>query len=127
MAAAGECVVGVSFGYAAVSQKQKGAPIAINFPIEGSGWELEANALIKKDVVNLAAQTFLDWAISDSAMDLYKDNYPIITNGKAGPYDGFHNDPIAQLLPIDLYWIAENRDSILDKWTLKFDGKSAAK
>ena len=34
---------------------------------------------IKKDEINPAAYTFLDWAISDSAMAMYKENYPIIT------------------------------------------------
>src|SRR5699024_2698700 len=32
MAATGECAVGVSFGYAGLSQKEKGAPVEVVFP-----------------------------------------------------------------------------------------------
>jgi len=127
MAGAGECVIGVSFGYAGIKQKREGLPVEIVFPAEGSGWDLEANALIKKKTVNPAAKIFLDWAISDDAMNLYKGSYPILTNGKGGKYDGFAGDPVKQLIDNDLSWIASNREKILDKWTEKFDGKSAAK
>jgi iron(III) transport system substrate-binding protein len=127
MAAAGECVVGVSFGYAGVSQKQKGAPVVVVFPVEGSGWDMEANALIKKEKINPAAKTFLDWAISDEAMDSYKKNYPIIATGKGGNYEGFNSDPIKQLINNDFAWTAGNRDGILSKWMGLFDGKSAQK
>ena len=127
MAGAGECVVGVSFGYAGIKQLRDGLPVVVIFPAEGSGWDLEANALIKKDTIKPAAQTFLDWAISDDAMSLYKDNYPILANGKGGKYEGFDGDPVDQLIDNDLAWIANNRDGIIDMWTMRFDGKSALK
>ncbi|MHC1772235.1 MAG: putative 2-aminoethylphosphonate ABC transporter substrate-binding protein [Flexilinea sp.] len=127
MAAAGECVIGVSFGYAGISQKEKGAPVEVVFPAEGSGWDLESNALMKKDQINLAAQTFLDWAISDEAMALYKQNYPIISTGGDGTYEGYESDPVKQLIENDFVWTAKNRDAILEKWILKYDSKSAEK
>ena len=125
MAAAGECVVGVSFGFTAINQKNQGAPVEIVFPAEGSGWDLEANALVKKDDINPAAKIFLDWAISDEAMELYAKSYPIVTNGNVSTYDGFPDmNPIDQLIENDLVWIAANREYILDRWTSMFDGKS---
>lgn len=127
MAAAGETVIGVSFGYAGISQAKKGAPVVTVFPKSGSGWDIEGNALVKKDKINLAAQTFLDWAISDSAMNLYKAEYPLICNGQGGKYDGFASDPVDQLIDNDFSWIASNRDSILDKWMSNYDSKSAEK
>ena len=127
MAAAGECVVGVSFGYAGVSQKQKGAPVTTVFPTDGSGWDMEANALIKKKNISLAAKTFLDWAISDAAMESYKRSYPIISTGKGGNYEGFNSDPIKQLIDNDFAWVANNREAILNKWMALFDAKSAKK
>jgi iron(III) transport system substrate-binding protein len=127
MAAAGECAVGVSFGYAGLSQKKKGAPVEVVFPAEGSGWDLEANALMKKKVIIPAAKTFLDWAISDSAMDLYKKNYPIIATGGGGTYDGYEGDPLKQLIDNDFVWAAGHRDDILKEWAARFDAKSAPK
>lgn len=127
MAAAGECAVGISFGYAGISQVKKGAPVQVIFPKEGSGWDLEANALLKKEKINPAAYTFLDWAISDSAMGLYKENYPIITIEGVGEYDGYQGNPVDQLIENDFSWAAANRETILNTWMSKFDGKSAAK
>ena len=127
LAADGECVIGVSFGYAGIQRVKESKPVKVVFPSEGSGWDLEANALMRKAAINPAAKTFLDWAISDEAMNLYKTNYPILANGKGGKYEGFSGDPVDQLIDSDLYWVAANRDSILDKWTEKYDGKSAAK
>lgn len=125
MAAAGECAVGISFGYAGISQKAKGAPVEVNFPAEGSGWDLEANALMKKDESNPAAESFLDWAISDDAMELYKVNYPIVTISNVGSYDGYESDPIEQLIENDFIWAAQNREDILNRWMTQYDAKSA--
>lgn len=127
MASSGECAVGISFGYAGISQKQKGAPVEVVFPEEGSGWDLEANALIKKNTINPAAKTFLDWAICDDAMNLYKQNYPIITTGGDGTYNGYEGDPIKQLIDNDFSWSASTRDTILNTWMEKFDSKSESK
>ncbi len=125
MAAAGETPVGISFGYAGLSQKAKGAPVEVVFPSEGSGWDLEANALMKKDNIKDAAKTFLNWAISDDAMNLYKENYPIITTGGDGTYEGYEGDPLDQLIDNDFSWAAQNREGILGTWMEKFDAKSA--
>jgi iron(III) transport system substrate-binding protein len=127
MAAAGECAVGISFGYAGLSQKKKGAPVEVIFPSEGSGWDLEANALMKKPQISSAAKTFLDWAISDSAMELYRQNYPIVATGVKEGYEGFEGDPLGQLITNDFAWAAGQRDKILKKWAEKFDAKSAQK
>ncbi len=128
MAASGECAIGISFGYAGIQRVEEGAPVQVVFPKEGSGWDLEANALMNKKEINGAALTFLDWAISDEAMNLYKENYPIISTGKGGTYKGFEGmNPIDQLLDIDLTTAAANREDVLAQWASEFDSKSAPK
>lgn len=126
MAASGECAVGISFGYAGISQRDKGAPVEVIFPEEGSGWDPEANALMKKEEINPAAYTFLDWAISDEAMDLYRVNYPIVTVENTGTYEGYDSNPLDQLIDNDFSWAAENRENILNEWMEKYDSKSEA-
>lgn len=126
MAASGECAVGISFGYAGISQRDKGAPVEVIFPEEGSGWDLEANALMKKDEINPAAYTFLDWAISDDVMDLYRVNYPIVTVENTGTYEGYDGNPLDQLIDNVFSWAAENREDILNQWMEKYDSKSEA-
>lgn len=128
-AGAGEFAVGISYGYAGVSQMKKGYPVDIIFPAEGSGWDVEANALIKKDNVKDEAKLFLDWAISEDAMADLKDDYAI-TSVKIDTEipEGYSKDPLTQLIPNnDLKWAAENRDRILQEWMNKYDGKTEAK
>jgi len=110
MAASGETVIGISFGYAGTRELLRGAPIAVILPEAGSGWDMEANALIHRDDIHPAARTFLNWAISENAMRLYAEHYEIIATGGG----------TAQLIENDFAWIAQNRDTILDTWTTRF-------
>lgn len=128
MAGAGETVIGVSFGYRGLTQAKNGEPIQTVFPKEGSGWDLEANALLKKATIKPAAKTFLDWAISDEAMKLYAKNYPVtsVKTGEAIPA-GFPANPLKQYIPNDFYWAAANRDAILKEWTTRYAAKSENK
>jgi iron(III) transport system substrate-binding protein len=128
MAGAGETVIGVSFDYRAIKQKAEGQPIEPVFPAEGSGWEIEANALIKKANINPAARTFLDWAISEEVMALYAASYPVTAakTSVAIP-EGYPADPVAQLIKNDFNWAAANRDRILTEWIARYDAKSEPK
>ncbi|MGL4798255.1 MAG: putative 2-aminoethylphosphonate ABC transporter substrate-binding protein [Cellulosilyticaceae bacterium] len=131
MAATGEYGIGVSFGYRCIkSANEVGSTIAeAVFPEEGSGWDLEANALIKRDETKAIAKTFLDWAISDEVMVKYGTNYPIVAIGTEGNMPaGYEGNPVDQLIkPNDFNWAAKNRDAILDEWSKRYDGKSASK
>ena len=73
--------------------------------------------------INPAALTFLDWAISDEAMAIYNQAFPIIATGEGGSYYGFEGqNPVDQLIEKDFVWIATNRDAILEAWDLRFGG-----
>ena len=129
LAGSGEYAIGISFGYRAVKQKNGGEPIQPVFPKEGSGWDIEANALIKKANINPAAKTFLDWAISPEISKKYAKNFPLTAVKTDVPIPaGFPEDPIKQLYPKnDFKWAAANRDAILAEWTKRYDSKSEAK
>lgn len=128
-AAAGEFAVGISYGYAGMNQIKKGMPVKVIFPTEGSGWDVEGNALIKKTEMKDAAKTFLDWAISDAAVSQMADDYAILSvTGMEGATEGYAKNPLEQLIQNnDLNWAASNRDAILKEWTARYDGKSEAK
>jgi iron(III) transport system substrate-binding protein len=128
-AGSGEFAVGISYGYAGVSQKKTGYPVEIIFPAEGSGWDVEANALIKKSGIRDEAKLFLDWAISMDAMNDLKEDYAITSVKMSDTIpEGYSKDPVSQLLQNnDLRWAAEHRDEILNKWMNKYDGKSEDK
>ena len=122
MAATGECAIGISMGYRCVSLKNEGNPVEVVFPTEGSGWDVEANCLIKKADIKPAAKTFLDWAVSDDAMKAYEKEYPITAVGGNGTVpEGYNQEPIKNLSDkIDLYSCAENRQDLFDKFTKKY-------
>ncbi len=129
MAGKGEYPIGISFAYRGFKQKSKGEPVETAFPKEKSGWEVEANGLIKKPNIKPEAKTFLDWAISDDAFKMYRKIFPII-GSKAVPVDvpdGYPKDPTTQLIKNDFDWAARNRAAILKEWTKRYDGKSLPK
>lgn len=125
MAGQGECVIGISFGYRGLKQKSKGEPVETIWPSEGSGWDLEANALVKKQGIKAAAKTFLDFAISDDIMKLYADIYPITSVDTGMPVpDGYPDDPKSLIIPNDLDAAADRRDGVLLEWSRRYEGKS---
>lgn len=118
MAAAGECGIGISFGYRCSQLLAEGYPVEVIFPTEGCGWDVEANCLIAKDEINPCAYTFLDWAISDVAMEKYATEYPITGRGVIGEIpEGYSETPLENLCDLDLAQAALDRDAIIEKFT----------
>lgn len=128
LSASGEYPIGIGMEYKGLMMKQEGYPVDVVFPTEGSGWDLEANALIKKDDIKEEAKQFLDWAITEDAMMEYGKNYAITSIEVDNEIpEGYPADPLAQMIDVDLALSAKNRQATLDKWISKYDGKSQAK
>jgi len=124
LAGTGEFPIGISFGYRGVKQALEGEPVVTIFPKEGSGWDLESNALVRKPRTKKAAETFLDWTISEDVMEMYARVYPITARTvdiEAVP--GYPDDPAEQLIDNDFEWAAENRERILREWSKRYEGK----
>jgi len=119
MAAQGEIPIALSLDFAVLTFKQQGYPVELVWP-DGTGYELEVNALVKGARNGDAARRFLDWAISLNAMRAYARwkmgvTMPGVTGGPHVPQ--LHTVP---LLKVDLQWAAENRQRILDEWKRRF-------
>jgi iron(III) transport system substrate-binding protein len=119
-AAAGERAIGVSFEYVALEMKKKGSPVDMVLPREGSGYEMEANALTKKGARNAAARQFLDWAISDEAMALYAKYFAAVGVAGFPVPEGLPKDISKVVYPNDFDWSAKNRDRILAEWSKRY-------
>lgn len=121
MAASGEYAIGISFGNQGILQTENGQPVETVFPKEGSGWEIEANALVNKADIKPAAKTFVDWAISDNAMKEYAKNWAVIAIESDEPAPvGFPEKPTEQLIDGDFPWAAANRQVILEEWVARY-------
>lgn len=128
MAATGEFPIAITLVYTAVQMKESGAPVEVVLPKEGLGWDVEANALINKnDQENdELAKAFLDWAIEDDVMKKYFDaNGHATGNNQFESSESFPENIEEQMYKEnDLYWAAENRDSILKEWEKKYGTKA---
>ncbi len=119
-AAAGERAIGVSFEYVALEMKKKGAPVDMVLPKEGSGYEIEANALTRKGAKNPAAKQFLDWAISDDSLALVSKFFAAVSVAGFPVPEGLPKDISKVVFPNDFDWSAKNRDRILAEWQKRY-------
>ncbi|NWG03777.1 MAG: ABC transporter substrate-binding protein [Syntrophaceae bacterium] len=120
MTAQGEFAVGCSFDFVVGELKKQGAPVEFVFPVEGAGYEVEANALLKGAKNPNAAKKFLDWAISPSAMKLYSEFKLGVTLPGIPTRTDMPKLSEIKLYPMDFAWQAKNRDAILKKWESLF-------
>lgn len=116
MTAQGEFAVGCSFDFVVGELKKQGAPVEFVFPVEGAGYEVEANALLKGAKNPKAAKKFLDWAISPNAMKLYSEFKLGVTLPGIPTRTDMPKLTEIKLYPMDFAWQAKNRDDILKKW-----------
>lgn len=127
-AASGEVSIGISFAFRGAKSKAKGAPLEIIIPSEGIGWDMEATAIVKGTKNQKAAQTLVDWSITDDAMRMYNAGYAVIGKQKlAEPVEYFPTNIPESMIDNDFEWAAENRKRILAEWQRRFDSKSEPK
>lgn len=128
MAGAGEVPIGVSFEFPASQIKKAGAPIDIIFPEEGSGWESEAVAIMAGTSKIDAAKTLMDWTLTPNAMEALNKSFTVVAlPGIAKPVEFIPEDLQSKMIKNDLEWAANNRKTILDEWSKRYDSKSEKK
>ena len=127
-AARGEVPVGVSFAFRGAKEKARGAPIEIIIPSEGVGWDMEAMAIVKGTDEIEAAETLMDWAVSEKANKMYNEGYAVVAIPElAKPVEFFPAGIIEAMIDNDFEWAAQNRERILKEWQSRYDGKSEPK
>lgn len=127
-AAKGERIVGIGFDMRGAREKTQGAPIDIILPKEGTGWDMEATAIVKGTKNLEAAKKLADWSISKKAYEMYGKYYAIV--GYPGLNPAPPNYPPAAdaaMVKIDVAKMGKDRDAVLKEWTKRYDIKSAAK
>jgi len=127
-AAAGEVAIGVSFAFRGAKSKAQGAPLEIIIPSEGIGWDMEATAIVKGTDNMEAAQTLVDWSITEKANEMYNEGYAVVgIPGIAKPVEHFPEGIDEAMIDNDFEWAAENRKAILAEWQKRYDSKSEPK
>ncbi len=125
LAAAGETTIGVSFAFRGAKSKAAGAPIEIIVPTEGVGWDMEATAIVAGTANLEAAQTLVDWTVTQKANELYNQGYAVVAYpGVAQPVEYFPEGLVDAMIDNDFEFAANNRGAILEEWANRYDGKS---
>jgi iron(III) transport system substrate-binding protein len=67
---AGEAAVGIVFSHDIVAEIEKGSPLQLTFPQEGTGYEIGGMAILKGAAHLDAAQKWFDWALEPATQEL---------------------------------------------------------
>ncbi len=127
-AASGEFTVGISWPFRGASLRAKGAPIDIIVPTEGIGWEMQASAILNGTENLEAAQTFLDWAVTDGAMALYAERYSVVAKpDQIQEREHFPDEVLTRMIDNDFVWAANNKADIVAEWRNRYEAKSEPK
>ena len=118
----------MSFAFRGAREKSRGAPLEVIVPTEGVGWDMEAAAIVKGTDKLAAAQTLMDWAISEKANRMYNDGYAVIgIQALAKPVENFPPELVDRMIDNDFEYAAQNRNAILAEWQRRYDSKSEPK
>ncbi len=124
-AAGGEYTIGLSFPFRAARLKAQGAPIDIIIAEEGSGWEMQTAGILKGTRNMEDAKVFLDWAVSQGAMEAYGARYEVtalpVTVKKP---EHFPAEVEKKLIKNDFAWAAREQPRILAEWRKRYDSKA---
>lgn len=126
--ASGEYVVGISLPGRAADLKTKGAPIEAVIPEDGIGWEMQGVAIMKASKNATDAKTFVDWAVSESAMETYASRVEVVAFPVKTPRrENLPAEVTTRMINNDFAWAAANKTALLDEWSKRYDGKSEPK
>jgi iron(III) transport system substrate-binding protein len=127
-AATGERVAGIALDMRGASEKTKGAPLEIIIPAEGTGWEMEAVAIVKGTKKLDVAKKIADWAATKGANELYSKTYAAVAHPDVKNYPpNYPAEADKRMIKNDFAWMAENRERILAEWAKRYESKAAPK
>ncbi|HDR1013292.1 TPA: ABC transporter substrate-binding protein [Pasteurella multocida] len=119
--ARGEAAIGIGFLHEHSIEKEKGAPVELIVPCEGTGYEIGGVSIIKgaRNLDN--AKLFVDWALSKEAQELSwqkGETHQILTNtqAKQSPYSLDFKSINLINYDFDKYGAVEERKRLIKKW-----------
>ncbi|MBX3454091.1 putative 2-aminoethylphosphonate ABC transporter substrate-binding protein [Ferrovibrio sp.] len=126
--AAGEYVVGISLPGRAADLKTRGAPIMAVIPEDGIGWEMQGVAIMKGTKNAADAKTFVDWSVSEAAMESYAARVEVVAFPVKTPMrENMPREVSTRMINNDFAWAATNKTEILDEWRKRYDSKTEPK
>ncbi len=115
----GQAAAGTFFIVDALDTQDKGYPVVITFPQEGTSDTVEAIALIKGAKHPDQAKRLIDWAVSDKMQSLYatlRINFLPTSSRVEIPASVKLTLKRAKFINYDLQWVGQNRKRLVDKF-----------
>ena len=119
--ARGEAAIGIGFLHEHSIEKEKGAPVELIVPCEGTGYEIGGVSIIKGARNPENAKLFVDWALSKEAQELsWKkgESHQILTNSEAemSPYSLDFKSINLINYDFDKYGASDVRKRLIKRW-----------
>ena len=117
MAGLGEVAVCIAFSHDILAKGiNKGYPLVLSFPKEGTGSEVGGLALIKGGPEPELAKQYIDWCFSIKAQELFQAYSRVPVNPKAKVAAGAVTLDQVKLIPVDPVWAGQNTEKFVGAW-----------
>jgi iron(III) transport system substrate-binding protein len=117
MAGLGEVGVGIAFSHDILAKGvNKGYPVVMTFPKEGTGYEVGGLSLIKGGPELDLGKKFIDWCFTVGAQNLFQQYNRLPVNPKATVGEGSVTLDQVKLIDYDHIWAGENKDQMITAW-----------
>ncbi|MCC6193535.1 MAG: ABC transporter substrate-binding protein [Burkholderiales bacterium] len=117
----GEVGVGILFAHDILGSIEKGFPIEMSLPREGTGYDLFCVVMLKGAPEPDAAKKFIDWCCTPESVELLaaSDFFDLPTNPKAKVHDVVKPFQHAKLIKFDFAWAGNTdvRKQLVEKFT----------
>ncbi len=118
----GEAAVGIVFSHDIVAEIEKGSPLVLSFPEEGTGYEIGGMGIIAGAKHLDAAKKWFDWALEPETQELgpkYEAyQAPTVKGAKASRPELLE----VNLIDYDFQWCGEHKKEFVDKFTNEIAG-----
>ena len=119
----GEIGVGIAFAQDIQSKGiDKGYPIELSFPKEGTGYEIGGVGLLRNGTAPELGKKLIDWILSVEAQEHFERWHNTPINPKVVIHPPTVRPGDVKLAPIDVAWASENHHRLVDRWR-KVTGK----
>ncbi len=113
----GEVALGIAFSHdVIVKGVDKGYPVKLTFPKEGTGYEIGAMALVKGGQELDLAKKFIDYMLSKKGQDLMKNWFRIPLNPEAEVVEGAAKAADINLINFNEVWAGQNKERLIERW-----------
>lgn len=117
----GEVGVGLLFAHDILGSIDKGFPVEMSLPREGTGYDLFGVVLLKGAPEAAAARKFIDWSCTPESVELLaaSEYFDVPTNPKAKVHDLVKPYQAAKLINFDFNWAGSSsvRQQLVDRFT----------